>query len=280
MAEVVTLPGRLRRRVVNVLRSPAVSHRDRILISTCIVLVCVLAWAHLIHLDRRMSADMAYHAMMEDMGMSMDAPWTLTDVLLTFAMWAVMMIGMMTGPAAPVMLLFANSRAQRSATGARLDTLMFGAGYLLVWVGFSALAALAQWGLHEAAMLSPLMAASSPFLGGTILIEAGLYQLTPWKRTCLTHCRSPLDFLMTNWREGPLGAMWMGFRHGKYCLGCCWVLMCVLFVVGVMNLMWVAVLTVFVLLEKVGPKGILVSRVAGVVILLAGLGTIARAIWN
>lgn len=254
--------------------------RDRILIVTCVVLVCALAWAYLFHLDRQMSAEMAYHAAMEDMGMSMDASWTPTDVLLAFAMWAVMMIGMMTGSAAPALLLFNGARAQRGQAGARLDTALFASGYLLVWIGFSAIAVLAQWALREAALLSPMMAASSPLVGGAILVEAGLYQLTNWKRTCLTHCRSPLNFLMTHWRDGRRGALEMGLRHGTFCLGCCWMLMCVLFVVGVMNLVWVAALTTFVLLEKIGPRGILVSRVAGAIILAAGLRTIAMAIWN
>jgi predicted metal-binding membrane protein len=257
-----------------------VSRRDRFLIATCVVLVCALAWAYLIYLERQMSGDMAYHAMMADMGMSMDKPWAWTDALFTFSMWAVMMIGMMAGSAIPVLLLFGGARAQRGGTGARLATMMFGVGYLLVWVGFSAFATVAQWVLHESALLSPMMASSSPWLGGIILIEAGLYQLTPWKRTCLTHCRSPLDFLMNHWKEGQSGALRMGLRHGAYCLGCCWVLMLVLFVVGVMNLMWVAVLTIFVLIEKAGPRGLLVSRVAGFAILLAGIGTIARAIWS
>ena len=152
---------------------------------------------------------------------------------------------------------------------------MFGLGYVTVWVGFSACAALAQWGLHQRALLSPAMAASSPYLAGAILIAAGAYQLTPWKGACLTHCRSPLGFLMTNWRDGRLGALQMGVRHGAYCLGCCWALMCVLFVVGVMSLLWVAALTGFVLLEKIGPAGAAIARVAGAAMMIAGILMIA-----
>ncbi len=213
--------------------------------------------------------------MMAEMGMKMDMPWTATDVFFTFAMWAVMMVGMMAGAAAPVLLLFAATRAGRREGGVSLATLMFGLGYLTVWVGFSACAALAQWALHQTAMLSPGMAASSPYLAGTILMGAGAYQLTPWKGACLTQCRSPLGFLMTNWRDGQLGALQMGVRHGAYCLGCCWALMCVLFVVGVMNLVWVAALTGFVLLEKIGPAGTIVARVAGAAMVLAGILVIA-----
>ena len=148
---------------------------------------------------------------------------------------------------------------------------MFGLGYLTVWVGFSACATLAQGALHETAMLSSAMAASSPRLAGTILVASGAYQLTPLKRACLVHCRSPLGFLMTTWRDGELGALQMGVRHGSYCLGCCWALMCVLFVVGVMNLGWLIALTGVVLLEKVGPAGGVVSRLAGVAMIGTGL---------
>ena len=208
--------------------------------------------------------------MMAEMGMSMDMPWQTADVFLAFAMWAVMMVGMMTPSASPVILLFA---AMRRGSGARRVpgvVFTFGAGYLLVWVLFSALAALAQWALHQAALLSPAMTTSSTRLGAAILIAAGIYQLTPFKGTCLTHCRSPLGFLMSHWREGTAGALRMGIAHGTYCLGCCWALMCVLFVVGVMNLMWVAVIAVFVLIEKVGPGGTAVARVAGVAMIVSG----------
>jgi len=209
--------------------------------------------------------------MMAEMGMAMDRSWTATDVFVTFTMWAVMMIGMMTGTAAPVLLLFAAARAGRGASGARLSVLAFGLGYITVWVAFSAFAALAQAALRQAAMLSPAMAASGRYLAGPILMAAGAYQLTPWKSSCLTQCRSPLGFLMSNWRDGRIGALQMGLRHGAYCVGCCWALMCVLFVVGVMNLIWVAALTAFVLIEKIGPAGATLARVAGAAMLLVGM---------
>ena len=234
-----------------------------------------LAWAYLFYLDRQMAAEMKFHA---DMGMSMpDMPWTMADVVFTFVMWAVMMVGMMAGTAAPVLLLFAASRAKRPGPGARLAVVMFGLGYLLVWVGFSAVAALAQWALHEKALMSPMMTATSPYLAGIILIVAGVYQITPWKSACLTHCQSPLGFLMSHWREGASGALAMGLRHGAYCVGCCWALMIVLFAVGVMNLVWVAVLTAFVLLEKVGPAGMMIARVAGAGMVIGGIATIVTA---
>jgi predicted metal-binding membrane protein len=186
-------------------------------------------------------------------------------------MWAVMMLAMMTPSAAPVILIFAGM--QRGQSGRRLPVtlLIFVAGYLTVWSGFSAAAAAAQWALHQAAMLSPAMKTASPWVGGAILIAAGIYQITPSKRACLAHCQSPLGFLMSHWRRGTAGAFRMGIAHGAYCVGCCWALMCVLFVVGVMNLAWVAALSVFVLVEKVGPAGQIVARVAGAVMVAAGI---------
>jgi predicted metal-binding membrane protein len=230
--------------------------RDRVLISACIATITALAWLYLLHLDREMKA-------MAAMGMPMEAPRSAIDVFFTFAMWAVMMVGMMAGSAAPVLLLFAATHSGRGGRYPSPATLMFGLGYLAVWTGFSACAALAQVVLHPAAL--------SPRPAGVLLMAAGAYQLTPWKGACLTHCRSPLGFLMTHWRNGKLGALRMGVRHGAYCLGCCWALMCVLFVVGVMNLVWVAALTVFVLLEKIGPAGAIVARVAGAAMVALGI---------
>ena len=153
---------------------------------------------------------------------------------------------------------------------------MFGLGYLAVWLGFSAFAAAAQWGLHQAMMLAPTMTLTNPWVAGGIVFAAGAYQITPFKGSCLTQCRSPLGFLMTSWRDGRVGAFSMGVRHGGYCLGCCWALMCVLFVVGVMNLVWVAALSGFVLLEKVGPAAAIVSRVAGVILMVLGMFLMTR----
>ena len=194
----------------------ALSRRQRLLIPASIVLITLLAWAYLVHLDRQMSADMAHDKMMAAMGMNMDMPWGAADVFFTFSMWAVMMVGMMAPSASPMLLLFAATRAGRGERGVSLATLTFGLGYIAVWAGFSVGAAVAQWGLHQAAMLSAAMASSSGRLTGAILIAAGIYQLTPWKSRCLTHCRSPLGFLMTNWCDGTTGAFRMGFRHGAY----------------------------------------------------------------
>jgi predicted metal-binding membrane protein len=251
------------------------SSRDRVLISTCLALITALAWAYLIYLDRRMSVSVQYDTLMAAMGMTTGQSWTAADVFFAVVMWTVMMVGMMGGTAAPVLLLFGAARAGRGQRGVRTAVLLFGLGYVTVWIGFSVCAALVQGALHQAAMLSPAMSASSPHLAGAILIAAGMYQLTPYKGACLARCRSPLGFFMTSWRDGNIGALRMGAGHGGYCLGCCWAVMCVLFVVGVMNLLWVAALSVFVLFEKVGPAGAAVARVAGAVMIVAGVLVVA-----
>jgi predicted metal-binding membrane protein len=248
-----------------------VTSRDRIVISVCLVCITGLAWAYLIRLDRQMSASMDYDTAMAAMGMTMQASWSAADVWFTFLMWTIMMVGMMTPAAAPVVMLFAGMEATRQQRRIPIAALTFGLGYLVVWAAFSVCAAVAQWGLHEATLLSPAMRASSPRLGGAMLVAAGAYQLTPLKTACLSHCRSPLGFLMTNWRNGAAGAFAMGLRHGAYCVGCCWALMTVLFAVGVMNLAWVAVLAGFVLFEKLSPVGLTLSRAAGVMLVLSGL---------
>jgi len=240
----------------------------RRVIGLAIAAVTLLAWVYLFHLSRQMSAAAADETMMAAMGMAVTAQWTRTDVFLTFVMWTVMMVGMMAPSVTPVLLLAAN--APRSERHVIPPVLLFGAGYLLVWVGFSAIATVTQWLLHAGALLSPAMAASSPRIAGAILIGAGLYQLTPLKNMCLTHCRSPIDFLMSHWRGGRAGPIRMGVHHGLYCLGCCWALMAVLFAVGVMNLLWVAGLTLLVLVEKMMPATVLVSRMAGAALLIAG----------
>jgi predicted metal-binding membrane protein len=232
-------------------------HRGRVTILSCVFLITVLAWTYLIRLDR-------------EMGMVMNMPWSAVDVFFTFTMWSVMMIGMMTPAALPVLLLYARTSAGRAEGSMSPSVSLFALGYLTVWLGFSASAALAQFALHQSALLSPSMTVLSPRFGGAILFGAGLYQLTPLKRACLAHCQSPLGFLMSHWRDGKIGALEMGLRHGVYCLGCCWAIMCVLFAVGVMNLAWVAVLAVFVLLEKIGPSGAIVSRVGAVIMIAAG----------
>lgn len=160
-----------------------------------------------------------------------------------------------------------------------LATGIFLLGYVIVWTGFSAVATLAQWGLHSLALLSPMMVSTSPILGGVLLIGAGIFQFTPLKHACLAHCRTPLGFLMTEWREGTQGALFMGLRHGSFCVGCCWLLMALLFVAGVMNLLWVAAIAAYVLIEKVVPEGQWVSRAIGSLVIVWGTWMIAGTLF-
>jgi predicted metal-binding membrane protein len=186
-------------------------------------------------------------------------------------MWAVMMVAMMLPSATPTILLFGNVTRRRQLEGRpAVPVAVFTLGYLAVWVFYAIVAAVAQWKLHRLALLSPSMAAASPVLAGGLLIAAGVYQLVPLKRACLSHCRSPLHFFSTEWREGVGGALAMGMRHGTYCVGCCWLLMALLFVAGVMNLVWVAVIAGFVLVEKLVPRGAWFGRLGGVALVVWG----------
>jgi predicted metal-binding membrane protein len=231
-----------------------------------IVGVTLLAWAYLVYQAWAMDH-------MDLVGMAMPGihAWGMWDLALVFTMWAVMMVGMMVPSVSPVLLLFARIQQQRRAQGQTyVASWLFLLGYLIAWTGFSLAATLAQWGLHAATLISPAMVGTSPLLGGAVLIAAGIYQWTPAKHACLARCRSPLGFLLNDWRDGNAGALTMGLRHGLYCTGCCWLLMLVLFVVGVMNLLWIALLTVFVLLEKTLPRGIWISRASGAALIAWG----------
>jgi predicted metal-binding membrane protein len=188
-------------------------------------------------------------------------------LLPLFLMRSEMMVAMMIPSAGPVILTFAAiNRKRREKEEPFVPTLAFVSGYLATWTAFSAAAALAQWSLHSVALLSPAMVSTSPLLAGILLMAAGVFQWTRFKGACLRHCRTPLSFLMTEWREGYKGAFLMGLRHGTFCAGCCWALMALLFVAGVMNMWWIAIITVFVLIEKVAPRGQWVGRLAGVVL--------------
>ncbi len=256
-------------------QSPFAGHvsRDHVVIASCVLLITALAWAYLVSLGHQM-AESSPDAMAK-MGMTMHAQWTIRDFFFTFVMWSVMMVGMMTPSAAPVFFLFKNMKTSRNDSDATMTVTLFGLGYLIVWVGFSAIAALAQWGLHQGTWLSSSMAVTSNWIGGAILTAAGIYQLSPTKSACLTQCQSPLGFLMGNWRDGRIGALRMGLRHGVYCVGCCWALMAILFVVGVMNLVWVAALTAFILIEKFGGSGVRVARVGGAIMIGFGILVVA-----
>jgi len=240
--------------------------QDRAIVVVGAAAIVLLAWAYLLYQCWAMQN-------MDLIGMAMPSAdaWGPVDLLLVFAMWAVMMIAMMVPSVTPMLLIFARISRSRHAKGrAFVSVWVFLASYVASWTGFSVAATLAQWGLHSLALISPMMVDASPLLGGLILFAAGIYQWTPFKYACLRHCRAPLQFLLTWWREGAIGAFFMGLLHGAYCLGCCWLLMAILFAVGVMNLAWITALSVLVLLEKVIPRGLLVARIAGVVLMGCG----------
>jgi predicted metal-binding membrane protein len=192
------------------------------------------------------------------------AHWGPTDLALVLAMWAIMMAAMMLPSAAPMVQMFARSAQLQADHPPGLLTSAFVGGYLAVWTVFSALVTLAQWGMLELRLVTPMMESSSGWLSGALLLGAGAFQFTSFKSSCLDKCRTPLGFLMTEWRPGVRGAFVMGLRHGAYCTGCCAMLMLLLFVLGVMNLLWILVLTLIVLAEKLLPaESVWPSRVLG-----------------
>jgi predicted metal-binding membrane protein len=251
-------------------RADAPGSSDRRIILLALLGVTAIAWLYLLTVGQGMS-DMAMDDM-PGMAMPMAADWTPTVFALTFAMWWVLMLGMMVPSAAPMILTFATLKRNKRARGESfVPTSVFTLGYLIVWGVFSLGAAVAQWALDRMALLSPMAATTSPVLGGAALLLAGLYQFTPLKQVCLRNCRSPFAFVLNHWRDGRAGALRMGLEHGAYCLGCCWVLMLLLFVVGVMNLLWVAAIAVFVFAEKLLPGGVWIGRVGGGVMLGFGV---------
>lgn len=244
---------------------------DRWIVGTSLALLVILCWWYLFVVAGAMTAMTGEGGSMDYMWLMPMGSWNAGDFALAAAMWIVMMIGMMVPSAAPVILLYALMRRREQQQGRVLpSTAVFAAGYLTVWCGFSLAAAGAQFGLTEASLMSDLMESTSRALAAAVLVAAGAYQFSAWKATCLAHCRSPVAFLARHWSAGPFR---MGLTHGAYCVGCCWAAMCVLFAVGVMNLVWVAVLSALVLLEKVLPQGGWVARGGGA--LFVGLGLFA-----
>jgi predicted metal-binding membrane protein len=253
--------------------------RDRMVVMGALCGVVALSWAYLLAgAGMNMSALEMTRLTSGEAGMDMMMPviWDLGYAGLMFVMWWVMMIAMMLPSAAPMVLLFAaiNRRQKESGNPSRnpyVPTALFASAYVIVWAGFSMAAVAVQWSLESMAGLSPMLASASVVLGGSLLLAAGIYQLTPLKQACLNHCRSPLQFILTRWRVGAKGAFRMGFEHGAYCVGCCWFLMGLLFFGGIMNLYWITGLAVFVLLEKTIPAGHWVSHLVGIVLIVWGI---------
>ncbi len=251
--------------------------RDRYIVLGGLAAITLLAWAYLVYLAQGMSRMEG----MEDMAMAganIGVGFAPVAIVLMFLMWAVMMVGMMVPSAAPMILAFANiNRRRRQQGNPYVPTAVFLSGYLLVWASFSILATAAQVGFSLTFLLSPMMSSANSIFGGVLLLAAGAFQLSPLKSVCLRHCRTPMGFITNDWREGRRGALLMGLHHGGYCLGCCWALMGLLFLLGVMNLLWIAALAAFVLVEKVVPGGVWVGRAAGVGLLAWGIWLLAGA---
>ena len=241
--------------------------RDRLVVAGGLALLAALSWGYIIHMSRTMSPGMP-----ASMAMPMPRASTGPELLWLVPMWIVMMVAMMIPSATPMILLFAGVTRQRQVRNVpTASAAVFTLGYLLVWALYATIAAVAQWQLHRFALLSPAMAAASPILGGGLLLLAGTYQWLPLKAACLSHCHSPLGFFSSHWGEGNRGALLMGVEHGTYCVGCCWALMALLFVAGVMNLLWVIAIALFVLIEKLLPRGRLIGRAAGLLLIGWGL---------
>jgi len=246
--------------------------RQRVVLSIALFVMIGLSWAYLVWMaaDMAVSAggEIAHCAAMPGMTSSSAAyVWWL------FVMWAVMAVAMMLPTSLPLVFLFGRyTRAKNPEKDPVPATLALVGGYLVAWFAYGLAAALLQWGLEHLEVVTPVMGElRSPAIGGAVIAGAGIFQLTPAKTACLSKCRTPTMFFNTRWRDGKRGAFIMGFDDGLYCIGCCWAMMLVMFVAGVMNLFWMGALTVFMLAEKIVPRGLLFARATGVALIAAGV---------
>jgi predicted metal-binding membrane protein len=257
----------------------AILRRDRAIIIASLAALTALAWSELAWLADDMAMggmDMTGYRMIpagQSLMMPASAPWQPIEFAYVFAMWVVMMVGMMTPSAAPIILIYARLGRQAAQGRPFTSAAWFVGGYLLAWIAFSLAATSAQWALERAALLTPMMASANKIISGILLIVAGLYQWTPLKDVCLSQCQAPLGFILSHggFQKTASSSMILGFRHGLYCLGCCWALMVLLFALGVMNLFWIAALAILVLLEKVLPSGRVIARIAGIASFVSGV---------
>ncbi len=249
-------------------RMEKVLRHDRLIVLGAIAVISLLAWLQIVWLAGHMQG-------MDMKGMAMPEaaqPGALAFAV-TFAMWTAMMTGMMLPSAAPMVLIYAGVARQAADRGKPFAPAgCVAGGYLVAWMVFSLAATSAQWALERALLLTPTLTIAGSTLGGALLIAAGLYQWAPLKERCLSQCHAPLSFIQQHggFRRDAGGALKLGWRHGLYCIGCCWALMAILFVMGLMNLAWIAALAIFILLEKIVPAGWPVSRIAGVLLIAAG----------
>lgn len=249
----------------------AALRRQGWILATCLTSLAALAWWYTLEIGARMSTGMGAMAALGAHRMVLGPG----EVAITFLMWAVMMVAMMLPAATPAVLLHAAAARQRQAAGRVTRTGLFVLGYLAAWTLFSVGATGLQWLLHDLALLTGAMAVESRLIAGLVLIGTGLYQWSPLKYACLRHCQSPLGFFMSHWRDGCVGAARMGFEHGLYCVGCCWLLMLILFLVGVMNMAWVAAIAIYVLAEKLLPLGRRLAQASGAIAIGVGCALLA-----
>ncbi|MDI1231963.1 MAG: DUF2182 domain-containing protein [Methylobacter sp.] len=234
-----------------------------------VVLAGILAaWGYLFYQHGQMTSQP-----MSSMWMPPSEPlaWRFTDFALVYFMWAVMMAAMMLPSAIPMILAFARVCRQRNKISHKL-TYLFISAYLGIWLLFSSALTLLQWQMHGLAWLSPMMENQNSILAAGILFLAGFYQFMPIKNACLIHCKTPMGFLLNEWQDGAAGAFNMGLKHGVNCLGCCWAQMLIMFAVGVMNLLGMALITLLVILEKSMPlESKLICKTVGVAFLAWGI---------
>jgi predicted metal-binding membrane protein len=252
--------------------------RDRMIVMIGLALVVVVAAAYtLAGVGMNMSALTMTRMAIETPGMGMrQEGWTPVYALVVFLMWWVMMIAMMLPSAAPMVLMHAAIGRKHEKAERPLDsTALFVAGYLTIWMAFSLVATGAQWGLESVGIVTGMMEVASPVIAGFVLISAGFYQLTPLKGACLKRCQHPLTFIIQRWRPGKAGAFRMGVEHGSYCVGCCLFLMALLFVGGIMNVIWIAGIAVYIGIEKFAVGHPWITIATGVTLTAAGLIIIA-----
>lgn len=235
--------------------------------------VTLLSWAYLAHMGQDMSGSGGGESVGPGAAMAMPRlqAWGATELTLLFSMWVIMMVAMMVPSVTPLVLTFLRADQRRGTRRVAGRAAGLVSGYILAWLAFSLVATAGQGALHSIGLMSPMMVSTSTTLGGLILVTAGLFQFTPLKRACLRRCRSPAGFLMEHWQRGRRGVVGLGLRHGLYCVGCCWALMALLFVAGVMNLLWVAAIAGFVLVEKMAPRGDTLGHLAGAAMVAFGV---------
>ena len=235
-----------------------------------LVVLSIVGWGLILWSLRNMSSPIVA------LTMPMSVQWKPAEIIAVWVMWAVMMGAMMLPSAIPMMVIHRRVAAKRDPETPHAHR-WFLAAYLLTWAVFSVAAAFLQWGFQRGDVLSHMLKLQGPLVAGIVLIAAGVFQMTPLKAACLHKCRTPIGFLLTDWRSGPGGAFRMGLKHGQYCIGCCWALMMVLFVGGVMSLTTIAVLSGIVAIEKLAPRGEQISKLGGVLLIAWGLWVIASA---